>query len=154
MVDKIVVIGIGNILMKDDGIGPKLVQRIRRAAYRIGVRCIETGTLDLAVVAEIANADGMVVIDAVDFGGTAGQAVLLDENDLLAVPGNNLWSAHQFGLVEALQIAKNQKRQTVVKIIGIQPAEIDWGLELSASLQEKMPILAGIVMSQVRLLKG
>ena len=49
-VEKVVVIGIGNILMKDDGIGPKLVKQIKRSAGRMGIQCIYSAVSDLAIL--------------------------------------------------------------------------------------------------------
>ena len=140
--------------MKDDGIGPKLVKQIKRSAGRMGIQCIYSAVSDLAILAEMEKADAVMFVDAVDFGGYAGQAIMLDETDLKKAPPQNPWTMHRIGLLEALRIARNQNIRPVVKIIGVQPAEIEWGLELSNALQAKMPILGSIVMSQARLLKS
>lgn len=151
--NRIAVIGVGNILLKDDGIGPRLVDYLNEEASLPGVRCVDAGTQNMAVTAELFAADGVIIVDAVNFGGVPGQAVLFTEAELSGEETATVCSAHQLGLAAALQAARARKKCTVVKIIGIQPAEIGWDIKLSRELQEKIPALARLVLTEACLLK-
>ncbi len=151
--EKVLLLGVGNVLMKDDGIGPRLVKYVRRAAEQIGVQCIDAGTPGPNMFAAL-PAGTIVVVDAVDFGGLAGEAVILDQADLTELVSDSQWSAHWFGLVEALFVARAAGISPDVRIIGVQPSEVEWGLELSEPVREKMPKLARLVMGYLNKCKA
>jgi hydrogenase maturation protease len=77
------VLGVGNVLLGDDGVGPRVVGELRRLARRdagalpIGTRLVDAGTLGVDALAEVAGAGSVVVVDAVDLGLAPGSVVVL-----------------------------------------------------------------------------
>jgi hydrogenase maturation protease len=74
-----VVIGVGNVVMSDDGLGVHALRRLR-SRYRLGddVELIEGGTAGLLLLPHLADAPQVIIIDAIDTGSTAGALVRLD----------------------------------------------------------------------------
>jgi hydrogenase maturation protease len=140
--------------MKDDGIGPRLVSEIEKKLDLRNVKFVAVGTPGLGLLHQLGDAENTLVIDCIDFGGEAGQAVILDEAELLELSETTDVTGHCFGLVDTLKIKKAAGIKTKVKIIGIQPEEIDWGLALSENLKRKMPILVDVVIEQVKVASG
>ena len=103
---RVTVIGLGNVVCSDDGLGVHAVRRLR-AAHRLppGVEFIEGGTAGLLLLPHLADADEAVLVDAVDVGAVPGTLVRLEgrELDLAAAGGTTV---HDVGLVDLLRAAR------------------------------------------------
>ena len=132
------ILGVGNLLMKDEGIGVHVVQACERLRLPENVEAIDGGTsIELASLVE--GFERLVVVDAALAGGEPGQIYrfTLDEIE----PGRSpLLSGHDFGIPQTLRacaLAGNAPERII--IVGVEPKQIDWGLELSPELERKMP---------------
>jgi hydrogenase maturation protease len=145
---KIVVIGVGNLLMKDEGIGIHAVRALQEISLPTDVELIDGGTLpDLISYTRVG--DKIIIIDAARAGGEPGAVYRYRPKDL-AVGKGTLTSAHELGVVENLKLMEltgNEPRETV--IIGIEPKEIDWGTELSPELQKRLPDIVKAVLREI-----
>ena len=137
------ILGVGNILLKDEGIGVHVAHalgEISLGSAEEDVEVVDGGTSPAALdVAE--GVDKLIVVDAVRGGGEPGAIYRFAPDDVSAEP-KLLTSLHDLGLLENLRIMEmvgTPPRETV--IIGVEPAEVDWGLELTPTLQEKLPEL-------------
>lgn len=149
--ETIVVLGVGNILLKDEGVGVKVVEELqRRYEFPEHVEVIDGGTQGLWLMATIQEADHLVVVDAVTCGGEPGSLYRLEKDDLPSGLRSKQ-SAHDSDLVEALNLCKlmDSEPKTVV-VVGIEPADIQpFGLELTGPVQARFEDLITNVLREL-----
>ncbi len=145
---RIVVVGVGNLLMKDEGIGIHALQELEKLDLPPDVKLIDGGTSP-DLIAYTRAGEKLIIVDAAKAGGEPGDIYRFKPEDL-ATEKPVLSSAHQMGVVEnlALMDLTGHKPAEVV-IIGIEPGVIDWGMELSPILQEKLPKLIEVVLEEI-----
>ena len=145
---RIVVIGVGNLLLKDEGIGIHTVKALQEIRLPRDVSIIDGGTApDLIAYTEAG--DKLIIIDAAKAGGEPGTIYRFHPQDLAPESGEII-SMHELGVAQNLRLLSligNEPGEIV--IIGIEPKEIDWGTELSAELQQKMPQIVGTVLREI-----
>ena len=137
----IVVLGLGNILLKDEGIGVHIVEQLREHNLPGNVELVDGGTAGLDALLIRPDIDTLIVIDAMKAGQKDGTiykaAIKADQlNKLKEIfPDNRQISLHQMGLIEALNIAEKMDcTPKEIIIIGAEPAKIDCGLELTEQM--------------------
>ncbi len=131
------VLGIGNILLRDEGVGVVVARRIEAAresgdmAVPPDTRVVDGGTLGLDLLPMIEDADQVVMIDAVDLGQAPGTvSVLRDETVQAALSGHV--SPHQIGVGDLVAAARLMGIMPPrFTLVGIQPGVIAIGLELT-----------------------
>ena len=146
---RITVLGIGNQLLRDEGIGVHLAQKMAGMVDDDNVKIIDAGTYPdfLSLVDD--NLDKLIIVDAVKTGDRPGTIYRfsLDDVDLeAALP----ISVHDIGVAEGLRtldLFNKQPKSTV--IIGIEPETIDFGLELSPAVKEKLPKIIDLVLKEI-----
>ena len=144
---KCVILGVGNLLLKDEGIGVHVAQALQKTPLPDGVEVLDGGTSpDLPYLVEGTNK--LVVVDAVQAGGEPGAIYRLTPEDV-AARSETLISAHQMSLLENLRAMSLESGPREVVIIGVEPKEIGWGLELSPELKEKLPQIVQAVLTEV-----
>jgi hydrogenase maturation protease len=149
----IVVLGVGNTLMKDDGIGVAAVRALAEQ-YRFppSVRLIEAGVAGLGLLPFIREATHLLIIDAVRAGLAPGAILRLTPDDLPKHRGL-LLSAHEVGITEVIEMARFVGRLPETRIIGVQPLETDTvGLEVTPQLNEALPQVLMAAVEELRAL--
>jgi hydrogenase maturation protease len=147
---RIVVIGVGNLLLKDEGVGIHAVKSLQEIDLPPGIRLIDGGTSP-DLIAFTRAGDKLIIVDAAKAGGEPGAIYRFRPEDLADEKGI-LTSAHELGVSENLRLMSltgNEPGETV--IIGIEPKEIDWGTELSAVLQQKLPEIVRVILKEMGL---
>jgi len=149
---KIVVLGMGNLLLKDEGIGVHIAHTLQGTSSpsKVELEVIDGGTLPDAPLA-FEEVDKLIVVDAVQAGGEPGAIYRFRPEDI-RLDDRILTSLHQISLLENLWLMKQfrQKPENVV-IIGIEPEDTNQGLELSAKLQQRIPQIIKVVLEEVSL---
>ncbi len=148
---RILVLGIGNILLQDEGVGVRVVEYLlARYAFADNVQMLDGGTIGLELLFYIEGVDKLIVIDAVDAAQPPGGIVCLVDDEIPALLGKKL-SPHQVGLADLLVVARMRDIiPSQVVLIGVQPAMIDTGLELSPIISAKVPEMAQMILDQIR----
>ncbi len=145
-----VVMGVGNLLLKDEGVGIHVVQALQDSPLltNVPVKVIDGGTSP-DVVHLLDGTDKLIVIDAVKGGGHPGSIYRFQANDV-PMEANISTSLHQIGLLDTLNMMEciGSKPKDVV-IIGVETKEIDWGLELSPELEQKIPQIIRVVLQEL-----
>jgi hydrogenase maturation protease len=128
---RILIAGLGNLLLRDDGVGVHAVRRFQEQEGK-SYRAAEVGCAVLDALPLFEWADKILLIDAMMAGsspGTIYRVAAVEDLDGGAIPN----SLHELSIVQALRmIRKNPLPQAT--IIGIEPEVIDFGLELSPSV--------------------
>jgi len=142
------VVGVGNLLFKDEGIGVHIAHALQQIDVPHGTKIIDGGTSpDLPYY--LKDIDKLIIIDAVKAGGKPGTIYRFHPHDL-NIESERIISLHELGLAQSLKMMRlmgNEPKETV--IIGIEPKEIDWGTELSAELQQKIPEIINVVLGEI-----
>ena len=146
---KITVLGIGNLLMKDDGIGVHAVQRLSGIIQRNNVTIVDGGT-DPDIISLVGeNSDKLIIVDAAEAGEKPGTVYRFTLDDLQANTSMPV-SLHEIGVAESLQLLTLLNIQPKsVTIIGVEPKAIDSGLELSREVEEKIPRIIELIIEEI-----
>lgn len=140
------VVGIGNALLRDEGVGCHVVHAL--AAIPLpDVKVIDGGTCP-DVLQLLEDADKLVIVDAVKGGGMPGCIYRFHLEDI-TLERKPFLSLHDVSLVDGLKLMQLWHNISEVVIIGVEPKEIDWGLELSPELQDRMPQIISAILSEL-----
>lgn len=146
----ILVLGIGNLIMSDDGVGVRVVQRLQeRFRFSPEVALLDGGTLGLDLLPRLDGVERLLVVDAVDTGQEAGALVRLAGESIPAAMETKL-SPHQMGLKDLLAVAELQgftPREMV--LWGVQPAYIGMGMELSPAVESQFDTLVDNIVQEL-----
>lgn len=139
----ILVLGIGNLLLGDEGVGVHAAQALIREALPEGVRVLDIGTAILDALLDLETADFVIVVDAVKADCAPGSVYRIPFDEM--IHPDCIASMHGFDLSRVLALTQRQTAPEVL-VIGVEPATMEWGLELSPDVQSALPI----VLDQVR----
>jgi hydrogenase maturation protease len=147
---KILVLGIGNLVMTDDGIGVRVVQLLgERYRFPEEVTVLDGGTLGLDLLPRIEEARRLIIVDAVETGEPPGTLVRLSGEEIPQALETKL-SPHQMGLKDLLTVASlldYAPEETV--LWGVQPESIEMELRLSAPVEAQLEPLVGKVLEEL-----
>jgi hydrogenase maturation protease len=144
------VVGIGNLIMGDDGVGVRVVQQLA-ASPRVphGVRFLDGGTLGLDLLHHLEGVERLLFVDAVDWGAVPGSLIRMEGDEIPELFATRL-SPHQVGLQDLLAVADLQGVTFASMVLwGMQPATIEMGLDLSPAVAERFPELLAKVVEEV-----
>lgn len=147
------VLGIGNVLMSDDGFGPYVV-RLLDATYECppGVEFIDAGTPGLDLTPYLLGTDAVIFVDALSSRGNAGEIRVYGREDILRHPPQPRTGGHDPAMKEALltvEAAGAGPRDVI--LVGVVPAWIATGVVLSPQVQRSVGLA---MLSVVRALKS
>ena len=146
----VLVLGLGNILLRDEGVGVRVVEALRGRDLPPGVELCDGGTAGLHLVDVLAHRRHVLVIDALDAEAEPGTLFRLTPADLAGTPHGGT-SPHEAGLREALALAPHLGTAPGdVVIFGIQPGRVEAGLELSAEVARVVPAAVEQVLAELR----
>jgi len=146
-----VVIGFGNILLKDEGIGVHIIQSLHELSLEEnGKLMIMDGGTSPDILYLIPEGVGkLIIVDAVKGGGKPGDIYQFTPNDFTFSKGI-FTSVHQIGLAESLRglelIGPNPSE---IIFIGVEPKEVDWGFEISPELKKILPQVIDLLVKEV-----
>jgi hydrogenase maturation protease len=140
------ILGIGNVLMSDDGVGVYAVQELRRRP-QAGALITEVGIAMLDAVSLLARADKVLVIDALRAGGAPGSIYLAEAVDLRHErPRLGL---HELDLMGALELLPPGRRRPEISMLGVEPERLEPGLGLSPRVAAALPSVVQIASETV-----
>jgi len=143
----VVVLGVGNELMADEGVGVHVVRRLRQAGSDERVELIEAGTALIEALDLVEPGADVVVVDAASGGGEPGSVYRLALDDVAAPRGVSL---HETSLPEAFAVAQaGGARFGRVVIFGIEPSVVRVGTEVSQALAEELPTILDVVRDEI-----
>jgi hydrogenase maturation protease len=154
--DTPLVIGIGNVLLQDEGVGIHLVLELeRQVADRWldvppGTRFVDGGTLGLELLPMIAGASTLVLVDAVNLGLPPGSVAVL-RGDAIEGTLTGHVSPHQVGVADLVAAARlTGVMPEASSLVGIQPAAIEIGLDLTSAVDAAVPAALAAVCAELR----
>lgn len=152
MTQRILIAGVGNVLLEDDGFGPHAIARLE-AEYELGgeVELIDIGTPALDFVDYLVGRDTLIILDAVSSGGEPGEVLTFDREQLREFTPNLRLSAHQPCLQETLFAAETADVCPAdVLLVGMVGESFEVSTALSGVVQDAMPIALELVAELLR----
>ena len=144
----VLVLGVGNILLGDEGIGVHVVRELEKKKLPGNVELMDAGTALFSIVHLLEKRKKVIVIDAAKGGGKPGTIYRILPSQIKN-EHNRILSMHEMGLRECLAILEYEELFQNIVIIGVEPDSIDWGIQLSSRLQQKLPEIIGAVLSEI-----
>ncbi|MBI5231820.1 MAG: HyaD/HybD family hydrogenase maturation endopeptidase [Coriobacteriales bacterium] len=149
---RILVMGVGNPLMTDEGIGVRAVERLMSGyEFPPNVTLVDAGTMGFTILDLLRDADRLLVIDAVDGSGhPPGTVMVLSPED--AAPNTVLHSLHDTRLVDVLQAAALMDvALEAAVVVGVQVESMkQWVLELTPAVEAALPIAVAAALDTLR----
>lgn len=147
---RIVVLGIGNILLTDEGVGVRVIEKLEQT-YRLPpeVEIIDGGTCGMEMLEQLEDLDGLIVVDCVRYNKPPATPVLLKGSDVPVFFRTKL-SPHQVSLSDVLaSLEFTDKAPKVTAIIGMQPVSMSLGMELSPEVEARIPELLAMTLTEL-----
>ena len=140
---EVTVLGIGNIILSDEGFGVRVVEYLKNN-YRFAqnVQLVDGGTLGVELTHFIIGTQKLLIIDSIDGGAEAGKIFHLKDAEILNHFTQKI-SAHEVGIQDILTMLEvTGKKIPCVELIGAQPYSLDAGINLTPPMQKLLPVFA------------
>lgn len=145
------ILGIGNLIMTDDGIGVHAVQRLKdEYSFMPDVTVLDGGTLGLDLLLYLEGAERLLIIDAMETGGQPG-AIRKLTGEEIPVAFETRLSPHQMGLKDLLAVSRLMGNPVPDMVLfGIQPGCIEPGMELSPPVVAQLDTLIAMTLQELK----
>ncbi|MCL1851942.1 MAG: HyaD/HybD family hydrogenase maturation endopeptidase [Peptococcaceae bacterium] len=132
------VLGIGNLVRQDEGVGIHLL-RLLAGKLPPEIELIDGGTMGFPLLSIIETADRLLILDAVETNRAPGEIAVWHDDQVPYFFASKM-SVHQVSFADILTLAKfNDAYPTHIAVVGIQPHILDWGTELSDVVSRVLP---------------
>ncbi|MDH4108610.1 MAG: hydrogenase maturation protease [Gammaproteobacteria bacterium] len=144
---RILVLGVGNTLLRDDGLGVHVASHLRtREDIACRVTIVDGGTLGLSLLPEIEDSAGLIVIDAAELGEPPGAVRVFEERAMDQQLSGRKRSVHEVAVADLLAAATLTGQPPAARaLVAIQPDSTDWGLEPTAAARASIEAAADAV---------
>jgi hydrogenase maturation protease len=151
MRSRIAIIGLGNILLRDEGVGVHAVETLKRNYdFPEEVRLIDGGTLGLDLLPLIEGMEKILFVDAMDLKKEPGAIAVIEDQEIPSLLEPKL-SLHHVGLSDLLFASRFMGNQPAkMALIGIQPETMEIGLDLSPAILSRFEELLQTVVGKLR----
>lgn len=147
---KITILGIGNTLYSDEGVGVHVLPLLEEAlkGYE-NVEVIEGATDGIRLLGPVEETDYLLILDAINAGKVGGTLITINNDEIPQYFGVKM-SIHQLGFQEVLFAARiREKLPEDMVMIGVQPESLEFGIEMSQTVKDVLPEVVAAVTSQV-----
>ncbi len=148
--NRVLIAGVGNVLLGDDGVGPYVACLLQsRYSFPENVRVEDLGTPGLDLVVHLSEADTILIVDCVDDGKPAGTITVYERQDIVRQGTSLRIDGHSPALTESLMIAEFAgERKKQIALIGISGKPAD-GVELSIPVRAALEPAIDAVLAQL-----
>ncbi|HUA82506.1 MAG TPA: HyaD/HybD family hydrogenase maturation endopeptidase [Bryobacteraceae bacterium] len=143
------VLGLGNLVHGDDGLGVHAIERLQKDP-RVpgGVVLMDGGTQGMSLIPHISGFERVLVIDAIDVGRDPGTLIRIEGEEVHKMHGKP--SVHQLGFADlmiALKLLDSSPKEVIV--LGVQPQSTEWSANLSAPVEASLDGICTLVIEQL-----
>ena len=135
---RIAIIGIGNPMMGDDGIGPRLISKLEGS--ELGVDLIDMGTGGMQLVHVLAGYGSVIIVDSADMGLAPGESRVFSPEEVVSLKETRAYSLHDWDLMRSIEISRElgEAPETIL-IMAVQPGSLAMGEGLSPEVERRLP---------------
>jgi hydrogenase maturation protease len=149
-VKHVLIMGLGNPLLGDEGIGVRVVEELKGLELPEGVVVVEGGTTGLGLIGLMEGYERVIIVDAADMGHPPGRVVRFTPLEVQLKTAEAPLSLHQIGLEEVLALAEAlEVAPAELVIIGIQPSLLEVGVGLSPEVEGAIPQIIRIILDEL-----
>ena len=148
---RVLVLGIGNPLLRDDGIGPRIVEELRGRISNTNVALEETNLAGMSLVEILSDYSHAIIIDAIQTGEKPGTLYRLTPENFQSSSNVSI-SQHHIGILQALQLGKElaQPMPEKVVLIAVEAEDIhNFGEGLTPHIEEAVPAVVARVLAEL-----
>ena len=148
---KTLILGLGNSILKDDGIGPRLIQELHGKISDPDVTLQETNLSGLSLLEIISGFDYVVILDAVQSGSKPGEIYWLTPQDI-GSQGDYSYLHHNMGLIKMLELGKRltMPMPEEMSILAIEAEDMTtFGESLTPEVEKAIPSAVELVLSEI-----
>lgn len=140
MIDKgiTLILGLGNILLMDEGFGVHVARRLKESELPNNVRVEEGGVSGFDMLGYLDGVGRLLVVDVMMIDAPPGELLLLEPSLELNGPGKRILSFHEVGIMELVKMWGLLGYEPKLYFLVTRPEKIEWGMELSSSLQNSV----------------
>jgi len=147
---KILILGVGNILLGDDGFGVHLINSLSDTPFPPNIQVLEAGTVSHQLIPLFRELDHLIIIDVVEAGDTPGSLFRFSPEDLQFTK-EQMVSLHQISLIDVLAMAEMAGGRPKTVIIGVQPKDVStWSLELTEPVRAVIPKVKELIFEELK----
>lgn len=146
---KIVILGVGNLLLSDEGVGVHVASEFMKIELPPEVSVVEGGTDGFRLLNVITEADRLIVVDAVRGGADPGSIYRFNIEDVSNCPASFKTSVHQIGILEVINLSDLIGKKPHTTIIGVEPKSLEMGMELTPEIKSKMPKIIELIFQEL-----
>jgi len=156
---KVSIVGVGNILCSDEGVGVYVIEKLRDMKLPEYVILYDCGTSGIAVLEALDGSLKGIIIDAVSMGGPPGKIYRFSLDEVLSMEDNlfRMVSLHQFDLVSTLKLASYTDVYRLpgdIVIIGVEGKDYSFNVGLSKEVEEAIPDVIELVIKEIRVFEA
>ena len=130
------VMGLGNILLGDEGFGVHVARRLKEIELPDNVRVEEGGVGGFDLLGHLEGVTRLIVVDVMILPSPPGELKLLEPGPEVSEPGKVMLSFHQVGVLDLIQMWGLVGKEPEVKFVVTRPQSMDWGTQLSPPLEQ------------------
>jgi hydrogenase maturation protease len=147
--DEILVLGVGNTLLCDDGLGVHVANALRsRTGLAENIRVIDGGTLGLSLLPDVEDAAGVIVVDAAEIGARPGTVRVFEDAAMDDQLRGKKRTVHEVAVADLLAAATLTGRPPRERaMVAVQPKSTDWSLEPTSDVQSAISKAADTVVA-------
>ena len=148
----VLVLGLGNPLQRDDGVGIRVVEELERRQLPDHVEVMDGGTPGVGLINLIEGRARVVIVDAAEMGRRPGEVVRFRIQDVKLTGSPERFSLHHSGVADALALAEALGAPLPeIVVYGVQPAQVSWGEELGSETAAALPALVETIIQETQL---
>lgn len=151
---KILILGVGNLLLSDEGVGVHIARTLMEMDFPSEVRVVEGGTDGFGLMPILLEADRVILVDAVKGGGPPGSVYRFEIEDCPPFPDIYKTSVHQISILEVINLSGLIGSPPRAIIIGVEPKCLEMGMNLSPEIEAKIPRVIQLIREEVALSLG
>jgi len=147
---KILIAGIGNLLLTDEGIGVHIIRELGKRKLPENVELVDIGTASFDLLTFMQGKDKVIIIDAMAVDDEPGTLYKLSPDDIISGKQKLLTSLHQFGIPEVLSSIRQKGEKIKIVIFGIVPKDYQtYGTELTPELKKSLPKVIKEILKEI-----
>jgi hydrogenase maturation protease len=143
----VLIIGVGNLLLGDEGVGVHIVEKLMEMSLPPGVEVVDGGTGGISLLNLMEGADKVIIVDAVLGGGAPGEIYVVGK-DRLMNGKIKFFSLHELDLLSALRIGNELgKLPPELVLVGVEPRNYgEFNMELSPEVRAVVPKVIKVIL--------
>ncbi len=143
------ILGLGNVLRGDDGVGPKIISELQKKILPLPVNLIDVGSDAFTILEHLIDKDPVVIIDCAKMGKSPGEVARFKINKSNFKSVDSLISIHGFGFSDVFNMAESLGGAAECIIIGVEPKSVEVNTAFSEEVKNSFPLIIQMVIEEI-----